>query len=90
MRKKIVAGNWKMNLDKLDSENLVSEIIEISEERHNTCIILAPPYIYLQQTINDCIDRNDVLIAAQNCSSFENGAYTGEVSAKMLKSIGVD
>lgn len=90
MRKKIVAGNWKMNLDKLDSKNLVSEIIEISEERDNTCIILAPPYIYLQQTINDCINRNDILIAAQNCSSFENGAYTGEVSAKMLKSIGVD
>ena len=90
MRKKIVAGNWKMNLDKLDSKNLVSEIIEISEERDNTCIILAPPYIYLQQTINDCINRKDILIAAQNCSSFDNGAYTGEVSAKMLKSIGVD
>ena len=90
MRKKIVAGNWKMNLDKLDSKNLVSEIIEISEERDNTCIILAPPYIYLQQTINDCINRKDILIAAQNCCSFDNGAYTGEVSAKMLKSIGVD
>ena len=68
MRKKIVAGNWKMNLDKLDSKNLVSEIIEISEERDNTCIILAPPYIYLQQTINDCINRKDILIAAQNLS----------------------
>ncbi len=90
MRKKIIAGNWKMNTDKKDSKNLVSEIVKNSEEKNNTYIILSPPYIYLQQAITDCMYRKDILVASQNCSSFDNGAYTGEVSAKMLKSIGVD
>ena len=90
MRKKIIAGNWKMNTDKKDSKNLVSEIVKNSEEKNHTYIILSPPYIYLQQAITDCMHRKDILVASQNCSSFDNGAYTGEVSAKMLKSIGVD
>ena len=53
-------------------------------------IVLSPPFVYLQQIVKDCQSRADVLIAAQNCNANDNGAFTGEVSANMLKSIGVD
>ena len=90
MRKKIVAGNWKMNLDKSSSDNLVKEILDSTKENKSTQIVLSPPFIYLQQIVKDCQSRADVLIAAQNCNANDNGAFTGEVSANMLKSIGVD
>ena len=90
MRKKIVAGNWKMNLDKLNSENLVKEILESTQEKKDIQIVLSPPFVYLEQIVKDCVSRPDILIAAQNCSAYDNGAFTGEVSTNMLKSIGVD
>ena len=90
MRKKIVAGNWKMNLDKSSSEHLVKEILESTQEKKDIQIVLSPPFIYLEQIVKDCVSRTDVLIAAQNCSAYDNGAFTGEVSTNMLKSIGVD
>jgi len=90
MRKKIVAGNWKMNLDKSSSEHLVKEILESTQEKKDVQIVLSPPFIYLEQIVKDCVSRPDVLIAAQNCSAYDNGAFTGEVSTNMLKSIGVD
>ena len=90
MRKKIVAGNWKMNLDKSNSDNLVKEILDLTKENKSTQIVLSPPFIYLQQIVKDCQSRADILIAAQNCNANDNGAFTGEVSANMLKSIGVD
>ena len=90
MRKKIVAGNWKMNLDKSSSEHLVKEILESTQEKQDIQIVLSPPFIYLEQIVKDCVSRPDVLIAAQNCSAYDNGAFTGEVSTNMLKSIGVD
>ena len=90
MRKKIIAGNWKMNLDKNDSTNLTSKILKNTEQEKDKKIILSPPFIYLEQLVADCSEREDILIAAQNCSENGNGAYTGEVSAQMIKSIGVD
>ena len=90
MRKKIIAGNWKMNLDKRDSINLTSKILKNTEQEKDKKIILSPPFIYLEQLVTDCSERKDILIAAQNCSENGNGAYTGEVSAQMIKSIGVD
>ena len=90
MRKKIIAGNWKMNLDKIDSINLTSKILKNTEQEKDKKIILSPPFIYLEQLVADCSERKDILIAAQNCSENGNGAYTGEVSAQMIKSIGVD
>ena len=90
MRKKIVAGNWKMNLDKSSSDNLVKEILDSTKENKSTLIVLSPPFIYLQQIVKDCQSRADILIAAQNCNANDNGAFTGEVSANMLESIGVD
>ena len=90
MRKKIIAGNWKMNLDKIDSINLTSKILKNTEQEKDKKIILSPPFIYLEQLVTDCSERKDILIAAQNCGENGNGAYTGEVSAQMIKSIGVD
>ena len=90
MRKKIIAGNWKMNLDKIDSINLTSKILKNTKQEKDKKIILSPPFIYLEQLVTDCSERKDILIAAQNCSENGNGAYTGEVSAQMIKSIGVD
>lgn len=87
MRRKIVAGNWKMNLNKNESAQLTSEIVNMvkDEIRNKTIVILAPPFIYLNQ-VSRLIDssKKNIFLAAQNCSSNNNGAFTGEISAAML------
>ena len=87
MRKKIVAGNWKMNLDLNEGAELVNEIFkglpELSEGKQ---VVIAPPYIHLTQTASQLAGMDNVLLAAQNCHHEASGAYTGEVSAAMLKS----
>tara|TARA_B100000674_G_scaffold62620_1_gene43399 strand:- start:49 stop:225 length:177 start_codon:yes stop_codon:yes gene_type:complete len=57
MRKKIIAGNWKMNLDKIDSINLTSKILKNTEQEKDKKIILSPPFIYLEQLVTDCSER---------------------------------
>jgi len=87
MRKQIVAGNWKMNNDYVDSELLVSKLLK--ELKHTTTeVIIAPPFTSLLASSNS-VKGSQVVVAAQNMHFAENGAYTGEVSAAMLKSIGV-
>jgi triosephosphate isomerase (TIM) len=85
MRRKIVAGNWKMNLNVSAARQLFGEIIKISSD--SVHVLVAPPFIYLQEfaTIS-----SKVALTAQNCSAYESGAYTGDVSAVMLHSIGVN
>src|SRR6185295_768174 len=90
MRKKIVAGNWKMNLDYAHAMTLVDAIIRETDDSMKTRIILAPPYLYLSSVELQVKLRTNVFIAAQNCSDKSSGAYTGEVSSNMLQSIGVD
>lgn len=88
MRKQIVAGNWKMNNDYVDSEILVSKLL--SQHKHsNTEVIIAPPFTNLLASIN-ALKGSSIKVAAQNMHFAESGAYTGEVSAAMLKSIGVE
>ena len=88
MRKQIVAGNWKMNNDYVDSEILVSKLI--GQYKHsNTEVIIAPPFTNLLASIN-ALKGSSIKVAAQNMHFAESGAYTGEVSAAMLKSIGVE
>lgn len=88
-RKKIVAGNWKMNQDIAGANALVNDIL--SQEftlDANTEIVIAPPYIMIP-TVATCLnDQNQLFVAAQNCHQEEAGAYTGEISAKMIKSAG--
>ena len=88
MRKQIVAGNWKMNNDYVDSEILVSKLL--GQHIHsNTEVIIAPPFTNLLASIN-ALKGSSIKVAAQNMHFAESGAYTGEVSASMLKSIGVE
>ena len=87
MRKKIVAGNWKMNLDLNEGAELVNEIFKgLPVLSENKQVIIAPPYLHLTQTAAQLTGMIDVQLGAQNCHSETSGAYTGEVSASMLKS----
>ncbi|UKJ09022.1 triose-phosphate isomerase [Solitalea lacus] len=95
MRQKIVAGNWKMNNDLKESLKLISEVANMvtDEVNNDAVIIVAVPFtnIYaLDQWKSGSEVHDKVKLAAQNCSWEESGAYTGEVSARMLKSIGAD
>lgn len=91
MRKKIVAGNWKMNLTPDEGAALVNEIIkEKLNLKYNQTVIVCPPFTGLA-VVHKLIDSADTKLAlgAQNISDKKAGAYTGEVSGEMLTSIGV-
>ncbi len=89
MRKKIVAGNWKMNLDIEQGKTLVNEIVAgLPELSENHKVVICPPFIHLQQTAQLTITANHVFTGAQNCYTEASGAYTGEISAGMIKSTG--
>lgn len=90
MRKKIVAGNWKMNKTFTEAENLLFDIADmLSDTRpENVEVVVCPPAIYLELA-SDIAQQNDFSCGAQNVSQFDPGAYTGELSAEMIKSAGV-
>jgi triosephosphate isomerase len=91
MRKYIVAGNWKMNTTPSEGVKLASEINEklTAKQANDNCgVVIAPPYTHLSE-VSKVIDTDKICLAAQNCASEENGAYTGEVAISMLKEIGV-
>lgn len=88
MRKKIVAGNWKMNTLLKDGLELAEAVEKLENEKTgDALVIIAPPYTHLCN-VNDLIDG--VKLSAQNCASEESGAYTGEISPDMLLSAGVE
>lgn len=87
-RKKIVAGNWKMNLNWEEAFDLASAIKEKSAEIHGVQKIIFPPFPYLQMLSVIFKEDQDFYVGAQNCSEQEKGAYTGEVSAAMIRSAG--
>ncbi len=89
MRKKIVAGNWKMNKNIEEGVTLASEINEIAkkEDIKGVNLIIGTPFIHLAE-VNKLVDKNVISISAQNCATENSGAYTGEVSAEMVKSCG--
>ncbi len=88
MRKKVIAGNWKMNMLPNEAIDFIQELEPLVKDSKNEVIICAP-YTDLFYTILNAQDTN-IKIGAQNMHYEENGAYTGEISAKMLKSIGVE
>ena len=91
MRKLIVAGNWKMNTGIEEGTKLAEEINKYLSSKNlpeNKKIIIAPPFTHLFP-ISKIIDPTKIILSAQNCASTENGAYTGEISAKMLQELGV-
>jgi len=88
MRKKIIAGNWKMNNDLSESIKLVSELkAELEGKNFIAEVIVAPPFTSLE-TINSLVKDSKIQLAAQNMHPSDSGAFTGEISAKMLKSVG--
>jgi len=90
MRNIIIAGNWKMNKTFDEAGNFLKEISDFVKGKviDNIDIIICPPSLYLEMT-TDFAD-NKIFIGSQNVSNYEYGAYTGEISAKMLKSIDID
>ncbi len=89
MRKQIVAGNWKMNKIFPDGMNLINEIIEKGNNLNDVQLIVAPPFIFLSDAAK-MLKNTNIGLASQNCSNKESGAFTGEISAEMLKSTGAE
>lgn len=89
MRKKIVAGNWKMNMDLNEGYRLAESINNYFSQSPSVKadVVLCPPFIHLAG-IADILKDGNVFLGAQNCASESSGAYTGEVSALMVKSTG--
>jgi triosephosphate isomerase (TIM) len=88
MRQKIVAGNWKMNKNAEETEDLLNELIDKLHIDKAVEIIVAPTFINLVSAV-DHLEFTNIQVAAQNMHQAESGAFTGEISADMLKSIGV-
>lgn len=83
MRKKIVAGNWKMNLTVSEGVELIEELKkEISSGIKADELIVFPPFVHLTSIVDKA--QNHILVGAQNCHQEEKGAFTGEISAHML------
>lgn len=91
MRTKIVAGNWKMNNDLRVSKSLSKKVINSvkNDDLINTRVIIAPTFVSLERVAKKAKETN-VEVAAQNMHFEKSGAFTGEISAEMLKSVGVD
>jgi len=92
MRKKIVAGNWKMNMDYEEGLSLFSEVVnmihdEVTGKQH---VVVCSPFIHLHSLAQLAKSNTKVSIGAQNAHQAESGAYTGETSAKMIHSTGAE
>jgi triosephosphate isomerase (TIM) len=90
MAHKIVAGNWKMNLNRDEAFALVSEITGMfkDEESRDLKVILFPSFIHLGAVVQLCAGDSRIHIGAQNCSEHSSGAFTGEIGVSMIKSYG--
>ena len=89
MRKKIVAGNWKMNKNAEQTEDLLNELIALIPTENTAQVIVAPTFVNLASAV-DHLEFTSINVAAQNMHQSESGAYTGEISADMLKNIGIN
>ena len=90
MRKKIVAGNWKMNETLQEGVQLAKDINDLLKaDKPNCDVVICTPFIHLA-SVAPVLDKEIVGLGAENCADKEKGAYTGEVSAAMVKSTGAD
>ncbi|GAB7257781.1 triose-phosphate isomerase [Polaribacter sp. OB-PA-B3] len=91
MRTKIVAGNWKLNNNKEESKSLIKSLKKAIKNLplENTRVIVAPTFVNLSSSVK-AAKKSVIEVVAQNMHQAKNGAYTGEVSADMLKAIGVE
>lgn len=89
MRKKVIAGNWKMNMNLYESQKLVSEILNGLGKDSKAEVIVCPPFTSLSD-VNSLLKSTQIKLGAQNMYYEESGAYTAEISANMLKSVGCE
>jgi len=91
MRTKIVAGNWKMNLDKPSTQSLIKSLKKAIDNLplKNTRVIVAPTFVNLSTAVKKA-KKSNIEVVAQNMHEANNGAYTGEISAAMLQSVGIN
>ena len=87
MRKKLVAANWKMNMDKNGAIDLCNRLIPLCKN-DDVDVLFCVPYINIP-VVYDCIKNTNIMIGAENCYFEDKGAYTGEISCDMLLSYGV-
>lgn len=91
MRKQIAAANWKMNLNQQEAQDLLKNILDkLPKLTDNQQVVFSVPAIYIANAVQQIEGRSNVFIAAQNCHQNANGAYTGEISAPMYSSVGVN
>ena len=88
MRKKIVAGNWKMHKNAVQTKVLLNELLSEIPAETSALVFVAPTFINLASAVEN-LTHSNISVAAQNVYQEESGAFTGEISADMLRSIGV-
>ena len=87
MRKKIVAGNWKMNTTVAEGVQLAKDVLaKVSEVPAEVKLVVAPPFVHIT-SVGAVLEGSVIGLSAQNCADEVKGAYTGEVSAKMLATL---
>ena len=91
MRKQIAAANWKMNLNQQEAKDLLANILDkLPKLTDNQQVVFSVPAIYIPNAVKQIAGISNVFVAAQNCHQNSNGAYTGEISAPMYSSVGVN
>jgi triosephosphate isomerase len=88
MRKKIVAGNWKMNTNLQEALALAAELKNYNNKDSSKMMVVCPPFPWIIP-VKETLNGSDIFVGAQNCSDKDQGAFTGEVSSSMLVSAGV-
>jgi triosephosphate isomerase len=86
-RKKLIAGNWKMNTDRAAATKLARGVVEGASQQSGVDLLVCPPFVYLLE-VNEIVKSSPVALGAQNMYHEPNGAFTGEVSAAMLLDAG--
>ena len=86
MRKKIIAGNWKMNKTVAESIELVEELQRLHADQTAVDVVVCPPYTSLK-SVSDILSSTQIHVGSQNISAEDSGAYTGEISHEMLKEL---
>ena len=90
MRRKVIAGNWKMNKDFHETATLINELKpRLKEFKNEVDVVICPPFTSLI-VAKTLMDGSPMKLGAQNMSQYDEGAYTGEISAKMLRTIGCE
>ncbi len=92
MRKKIIAGNWKMNIKQQEGSSLITELVSMikDEAKSSTTVVICPPFPHIGYAKRLFQHQTNMFLGSQNCADKVSGAYTGEVSAAILQSFEVD